>query len=324
MSDLSVLMVPHWNNIQGHAESGIKRVVEKYFAHLPSYGIKLVGANASSFDLLAVHAGMSNRHNANIPIVAHVHGLYWHGDYETAHWQAKANRDVIESIRYADSITVPTGWVAECLKRDMHITPHVVPHGVDWEEWQGESEDDGYVIFNKNRDSDACDPRPVVELAQRFPQVRFMTTFAPTGAPPNIKVTGTVPHAEMKRMVMRSTIYLATTKETWGLATMEAMATGKPILGFDWGGTKELVQHGVNGYLARPGDYHELAEGLAYVMAHRKVLGENSRSLAREWTWEKACTIVARVYRGAMKTWGDIHSRSFTIPEEMYRVEQDT
>lgn len=323
MSDIGVLMVPHWSNIQGHTESGIKRVVEKYFAHLPSYGIKLVGANASSFDLLAVHAGMSNRYNTNIPLVAHVHGSYW-TDYPSDVWMQKANRDVTESIRHADVVTVPSEWVSMFLRRDMHLTPRVVPHGVDWAEWQEPTENQGYVLWNKNRGgTDACDPRAVIELAQRFPEVRFLTTFAPDGSPPNVKVTGAVPHDEMQKMILGASVYLATTKETAGIGTLEAMAAGLPILGNDWGGTKDLVQHGVNGYLARPGDFHDLAGGLEFVLTHRGVLGENSREMAKSWTWEKACAQVAETYREAVRLWQDIHSRPFTMDEALYRV-QDT
>ena len=35
--------------------------------------------------------------------------------------------------------------------------------------------------------------------------------------------------------------YLATTRETFGIGTLEALAAGVPVLGYDWGGTAELV-----------------------------------------------------------------------------------
>lgn len=311
---LKVLSAPHWDNIVGHGESGIKRVIEKYFRHLPDYDIELVGPHASSFDLLAIHAGMSNRYDVGGPIVAHVHGLYWQGDYQTYGWQAKANRDVTASIRHASMVTVPTNWVAMCMRRDMHIDPVILPHGVDWEEWQEPAENEGYVLWNKNRDSDACDPRPVTELAQRFPEVRFSTTFAPDNSPPNIKAIGTVTHSLMKGWIKGAAVYLATTKETFGIGTLEAMAAGIPILGFDYGGTAQLCRHGVNGYLARVGDYHDLAEGLSYVLAHRGTLAENSRVLARNYPWQSAARVVAETYARAMAEYHQSREVAVVIP----------
>lgn len=319
MTDLKLMMAPHWENIKGHNESGIKTVIRKYFEHLPNHGIELVSPNTTSFDVLAIHAGMSNRYDVDAPVVAHVHGWYWQGDYQTYQWQEKANRDVTASVRYATTVTVPSEWVAMCLQRDMHIEPIVLPHGVDWANWGG-GENHGYVLWNKNRNTDACDPRPVMELAQRFPDTRFLTTFAPDQSPPNVRATGNVTHDVMRDMVMSAAVYLATTKETFGIGTLEAMAAGVPVLGFDWGGNRELVQHGVNGYLAKPNDYHDLAEGLQYVLRHRDVLGANGKELAKMWSWEDATSLVAAVYCEAHASWQDIHSRPFVISEKLYRV----
>ena len=48
---------------------------------------------------------------------------------------------------------------------------------------------------------------------------------------------------------------------------IEAMATGTPTVAFDVGGTGELIDHGVNGYLATPGDGIDLARGLAALLS---------------------------------------------------------
>ena len=104
----------------------------------------------------------------------------------------------------------------------------------------------------------------------------------------------------MKEMVQKANVYLATTKETFGIGTLEAMASGIPVLGFAHGGTLELITHGVNGYLADPGDYDMLAEGLAYCLKYRDILGANGREMVKKWTWRSACEKVAKVYELAM------------------------
>jgi hypothetical protein len=85
--------------------------------------------------------------------------------------------------------------------------------------------------------------------------VEVVTTFAPSGVElPTLRVVGTLPHDRMKLLIEHADAYLATTKETFGIGTLEAMAAGVPVLGFDWGGTADLVQHQETGYLVKPGD----------------------------------------------------------------------
>jgi glycosyltransferase involved in cell wall biosynthesis len=78
------------------------------------------------------------------------------------------------------------------------------------------------------------------------------------------------------------------------------MASGIPVLGFDHGGNRDLVEHGVNGYLAEPGNFDDLAEGLNFCMKNWGVLGANGRELAKKWTWENACEKMIEVWKLAM------------------------
>ena len=236
---MKVKMIP--SNVMG-GEGGIHTVVRKYRKYFPEYGMEIVDEKETSFDVLAIHAGMANEYGSG-PVVAHLHGLYWTADYPPEHWQFKSNRDVINSIRISDLVTVPSEWVAKTLQRDMRINPIILPHGIDLEEWINDDDHDGYVLWNKNRSADVCDPLYVKLLAERFPRVKFLTTFAPPDSPPNVLSTGLVPHDKMQDMIKNSMIYLATTKETFGVGTLEAMASGVPILGFNHGGTKEIVRH---------------------------------------------------------------------------------
>ncbi|GAG04471.1 unnamed protein product, partial [marine sediment metagenome] len=117
----------------------------------------------------------------------------------------------------------------------------------------------------------------------------------------NIREIGLQPHDTMKRIVKSAGLYLSTTKETFGIGTLEAMASGVPILGFAFGGNLDLVKHGVNGYLARPGNFDDLAEGFDYCHKYRETLGKNGREMARQWRWEDACEKVMKVYELALK-----------------------
>lgn len=293
---MKVLMLPHADRIRGQ-ENGIARVVEAYFKYLPQFDVEMVREDTETYDLKAVHAGIAGPDND----VCHAHGLYWTSDYQAQAWEWKANAKVVDAIRHAREVTVPSTWVAEPFQRDMHFTPHVVPHGIDWEDWQPGEPSEGYVLWNKNRNQDVCDPEAVGVLARAFPSVHFVTTFAPQAAP-NIREIGIQPFLRMRKIVQASGVYLATTKETFGIGILEAMSSGVPVLGFAHGGILDLVQHGVNGYLAAPGNWEDLIAGLNYCLQHRGVLGGNGRELAKQYTWENACQLVAAVYREALIT----------------------
>ena len=294
---MKVMMVPHLIDFERGMENGIKRVVEGYFRHLPKFGVELVSPNASDFDIIAAHAGIAG----GDATVSHLHGIYWTADYpESGRWQYKVNARVIESIRHAKEVTVPSAWVAETLQRDMRFSPHVIPHGIDREYWLHDEECQGYVLWNKNRAADVCHPGSMIKLAFGFPEVRFVTTLTLPEAPENVEAVGLVDYDSMKRMVQRAAVYLSTTKETFGIGTLEAMAAGVPVLGFAHGGNLDLVEHTVNGYLAEPNNYKDLAAGLAYCLEHQDVLGRNGQEMAKRWTWDAACEKVAEVYRLAM------------------------
>jgi glycosyltransferase involved in cell wall biosynthesis len=271
-------MVPHADRVRGQAH-GIARVIEAYFDHLPEFDIELVPPDTETYDLKVTHAGMAGPGCD----VAMLHGLYWTADYPAASWEFKANKNVIAAARAAREITVPSEWVAEAVKRDMRVSPHVIPHGIDWESWQHDKQPASYVLWNKNRaGQDVCDPVAVGQLAQAFPNVRFVTTFA---APEhrnlsNIKTTGRLPFDKMRPLVQSAFVYLATTKETFGIGILEAMASGVPVLGYAHGGILDTVEHGVSGYLASPNNLEDLIRGLAYCIEHRAILGANARELS--------------------------------------------
>ena len=293
---MRVLMLPHLKHFRSE-ESGIKRVVEAYFRYLPDYGIDLVD-EGMDYDLLAVHAGTHQGCD-----VAHCHGLYWTADYPATQWEWGVNSGVIDNLRTSKAMTVPSSWVAESVQRDMHRSPLVVPHGIDWEDWAyHDIEDNGYLLWNKNRMSDVCDPRPAIQLAARMPNLTVVTTYTPPGPKlPNVTETGLLQHNQMKQLIQGAGVYLATVKETFGIGILEAMAAGVPVLGYAYGGIMDLVEHGVNGYLAQPGNIDDLEQGLHYCLAHGKVLGANGREMARAWTWPAAVEKVADLYRDTMQ-----------------------
>lgn len=300
---IRVCMIPELSKVV-KGESGIHTVIRAWHKHMPAHGIQFTNLFEDS-DLLSVHAGMANVKEVKLPIVAHLHGLYWTGDYEATRWEWDANANVITSARRARIITVPSNWVADTIRRDMRVDPYILPHGIDYEDWQpnsGSNAPEGnYVLgYAKNRVGDVCNPSFLNVLANRFPNVKFYTTFAPKDPSPNIHEIGVIPHSEMQKIIEGALCVISPIKETFGVLTLEAMAAAKPVLGYAHGGNLDLVRHGVTGYLAHPNNIDDLEEGLGYCLKYHKELGANGREIVKQYSWDKVCQKLYEIYNKAI------------------------
>lgn len=299
-SSIRVLMSPHPKSVVGRPD-GVSRVVEGYGRCLPQFGVELVEPDATTYDLRASHAGCT----ADATDVAHLHGLYWESaerspNPKMVEYELNANAMIVGAIRHARAVTVPSAWVAKTFQRDMRFTPHIIGHGIDWAEWANhDRENEGYVLWNKNRTTDVCDPAPVAWLANKFTSTNFVSTFVPPGPVlTNLRPIGVMSYERMRPYVQSAAVYLVTTKETFGIGILEAMASGVPVLAVARGNAPELIEHEVTGYLAR--NWEDMAAGLAFCLANRDRLGAAAREAARAYTWERVCEQVADVYKSVL------------------------
>jgi glycosyltransferase involved in cell wall biosynthesis len=82
-----------------------------------------------------------------------------------------------------------------------------------------------------------------------------------------VRFTGYVTDEELRTILTEATVFaIPSIAELQSIATMEAMASGLPIVAANAMALPHLVHHGVNGYLFEPGDAVDLAARLTEVL----------------------------------------------------------
>jgi D-inositol-3-phosphate glycosyltransferase len=88
--------------------------------------------------------------------------------------------------------------------------------------------------------------------------------------------------------------------EPFGITPLEAMACGTPVVGSNVGGIKFSVRDGETGYLVPPRDADALAERIAHLYRHPKLLSVFARQAVRRvndlFTWSNVAATVSELY----------------------------
>lgn len=89
---------------------------------------------------------------------------------------------------------------------------------------------------------------------------------------------------------------LPSTFETQGIVSLEAMATGKPVVGANYLALSELIKDGRNGEKFRPGDYLDCSKKIEKVLNDSAQYIPYTQSTAKEFSVEKVTDRLLDVY----------------------------
>jgi len=95
-------------------------------------------------------------------------------------------------------------------------------------------------------------------------------------------------HDEISQILLYSAadvLVAPSMQENLSNAVMESLACGTPVVAFDIGGMPDMIDHQVNGYLARPFEPDDLADGIMWVLENKdrhSMLSQSARQTVVE------------------------------------------
>ena len=152
-------------------------------------------------------------------------------------------------------------------------------------------------------------------IAGQGKEEKFLKNLAEDlGISAKITFTGYVPKKDLPIIYNIADIFvMPSTAELQSLVTMEAMASGLPIIGANALALPHLIHPNKNGFLFPPGNEQELADLLQKLIINeklRKKMGRESLSFIREHDLSRVITKVEEVYKQLIKTYYTGHRRA--------------
>ena len=90
----------------------------------------------------------------------------------------------------------------------------------------------------------------------------------------------------LKYMAASDMVILTSKYEGLPNVAVEAGMVGKPMVAYEVGGIREIVRHGVSGYVVRQGEIQELADKLE-LLARDRELRKQMEENARQMDWNR-------------------------------------
>jgi glycosyltransferase involved in cell wall biosynthesis len=140
------------------------------------------------------------------------------------------------------------------------------------------------------------------------------------GIAKQVTFLGHITEEELPKAYERATVFaMPSIAELQSIATMEAMATGRPVVAANAMALPHLVHDGDNGYLFEPDNVQEFSEKLKKILTADEVelerLSENSLHLIQSHDIERTLAIFEGLYRGDQESDRTSDDNSYTYTQ---------
>jgi glycosyltransferase involved in cell wall biosynthesis len=222
----------------------------------------------------------------------------WGTDLEVAQRVPRIARRI---LRRARLVIAASTELAEAARRLGAEEVRVIPSGVELPAQVGEEAEPPEVLYAGR----LSEEKGVLELAAAADGMRLVVAG---DGPLRSRVPGArgfVPHDELQELYARAAVVACPSRrEGFGVACLEAMAHGRPVVAGDVGGLRDLVVDAETGYLVPPRDVDALRRALERLLADpelRRRLGAAGRERARQhFSWDSVIDATLASYEDAL------------------------
>ena len=232
-------------------------------------------------------------------------------------------RDAGRTLAQAEVVTTPTRKAAEILQSNTGLTGVLaISCGIDARPFASApstQNDDPIALFVGRLDYEKH-VHLIIEALSRLPkELRASVEIVGDGAEreslekwaielgveDRVRFFGHVSESELRAAYARCTVFvMPSIAELQSIATMEAMATGRPVIGADAAALPHLIHPGENGFLFPPGDVDALADAMKKVFTADRTelqrLSRNSLHLIGSHDIETTLDRFEMIYRGQL------------------------
>jgi glycosyltransferase involved in cell wall biosynthesis len=138
----------------------------------------------------------------------------------------------------------------------------------------------------------------------RYEIDRFHARVNELGLHDAVRVLGTLADGEVERLYRAADVFaFPSTKEGFGLAALEALASGLPVVASDLDALTTFLSHDRSAVLVPVGDPDALGTALARLGRDdelRRRLRANGFRVAADYDWDRAAAVHERVYCSLM------------------------
>jgi glycosyltransferase involved in cell wall biosynthesis len=218
-------------------------------------------------------------------------------------------RSDLAAAQRPDAFAANSTAVRDRIRRFYGRDAAVIHPPVEVEDFDATSEKDGDHFLWVQRLVSYKRPELVAEAFRGLPYRLTMVGVGPlerglrASLPPNVDLRGWVSRDELHRLYARATGFVHVAEEDFGIAMVEALASGTPVVALDAGGARDIVRPGVDGVLIETPETDSLRAAIRSVaeptwdpvaLRARALEFSRERFLERMREWLEESSIQAR------------------------------
>ncbi len=125
----------------------------------------------------------------------------------------------------------------------------------------------------------------------------------------NVHFLGRINHDELRSLYKGALVTIlpsTNSGEAFGLVILESWAHKTPVIASSVPGVRQLIKHGVDGYLVHPGNVHQLSETVRIIAQDpqkaRRMGEAGYQKVCSEYTWDRVVDQLETLYHEVIQT----------------------